>query len=180
MASSAQRHKRHTDVDWLQHRHFIQEMYIDRNKTLQDVVKSLADLGFNVTSVSCFTSTASVTLTPYSKSQLEYKTKIWGFTKKLKRGSSKSTWQYIGHRVAQRKRQGKQSRVEINGSIIGNTKIASETRRYEPKSCAYDYQGQFLDISIYRQYSNIKQQCRAPKPPKEPRFVYRHLRTLGS
>lgn len=65
-----------------------------------------------------------------SKAQLEYKLKIWEFRKKVPKKSGEAFWQYVGHRVAKRKKEGKESDVILNGRRLDPSKVEKETNRH--------------------------------------------------
>ncbi|KAF4869997.1 hypothetical protein CGCSCA1_v010885 [Colletotrichum siamense] len=106
-----------TDAEWLRQRPYIRQMIIDQNISQEEVKQRLKDKGVLV-----------------SKAQLEYKLKFWGFRKKAPKKQGDAVWQFIGHRVAKRDRQGKASDVFLNGRLLDPAKVRKETNRHQPTS----------------------------------------------
>jgi hypothetical protein len=63
-----------------------------------------------------------------SKSQLEYRLKLWNFRQRL----SENSWKYVRHKVRKREQQNKKSLVVISGIPITAEKVEREIRRYSP------------------------------------------------
>ncbi|KXH65190.1 hypothetical protein CNYM01_08125 [Colletotrichum nymphaeae SA-01] len=111
MASSR---KRHSDEEWLQHRAAIQRMFLRESASSVEIMRVLEDNGF-----------------PVTKSQLEYKLKVWGFRRKIPKNEAKIFWQFVDDRLAKREQQGKLSQVIRDGKVIEPAKVRKGRGRYQ-------------------------------------------------
>ncbi|KAI3555176.1 hypothetical protein CABS01_05642 [Colletotrichum abscissum] len=91
MASSR---KRHSDEEWLQHRAEIQRMFLIESASFNEIMRKLEEDGFLVT-----------------KSQLEYKLKVWGLRRRIQKNKTEMLWQFVDDRLSMREKQGKLSEV---------------------------------------------------------------------
>ncbi|KAI1417444.1 ankyrin repeat-containing domain protein [Hypoxylon sp. FL1857] len=109
MASSS---KTLTEADWLPHKHYISLMIHGENLANTHILRRLEPLGLKA-----------------NKNQLENQLKKWNMRRKLPKGQSKAAWQCIGHRVSKRRKQGKESKVIINGRVYDAQDVAKEVSR---------------------------------------------------
>ncbi|KAF6831792.1 hypothetical protein CPLU01_06582 [Colletotrichum plurivorum] len=108
---------RYSDEQWLQRKSAIRQMFIQEDKSLLEIRRRLEEDGF-----------------PVTKAQLEYKLKIWEFRKKAPKKSGEALWQYVGHRVAKRKHNGKESDVILKRQLLDSSKVVKETNRHQPST----------------------------------------------
>ncbi|KAK1451280.1 hypothetical protein CCUS01_11067 [Colletotrichum cuscutae] len=111
MASSR---KRHSDEEWLQHRAEIQHMFLNESASFNEIMRKLEEDGF-----------------PVTKSQLEYKLKVWGLRRKIQKNKTEMLWQFVDGRLSMREKQGKLSEVIHDGKIIMPAKVKKERGRYK-------------------------------------------------
>ncbi|KAI1329516.1 ankyrin repeat-containing domain protein [Xylariaceae sp. FL0255] len=102
-----------TETQWLEHKRLIRRLYLTEEKPLEDVVDVLLSLGMKVTD-----------------HQLEYKLKKWKFRKNI----DKKTWISIGHIIAKRKLDYKESEVIHSGKRVKSETVDKETDRHRDKS----------------------------------------------
>ncbi|KAK6225343.1 ankyrin repeat containing protein [Colletotrichum tabaci] len=106
------------DAQWLQYRPMIQRMIVD-DKSQEEIRQSLEDNSFRVT-----------------KSQLEYKLKIWDIRKRLPKTRSEAVWQYTDAWLLKREAEGKSSEVIIDGKIVNSAKVRKERSRHQKSTLA--------------------------------------------
>ncbi|KAI3540225.1 hypothetical protein CSPX01_08414 [Colletotrichum filicis] len=116
--------KRHSDEEWLQHRAEISRMFLDESASFSEIIRKLEENGFLVT-----------------KSQLEYKLKVWGLRRRMPKNKAEILWQYIDHRLTRRENQGKLSEVIYDGKVIVPAKVRKERSRYQTTSLVKYHQG---------------------------------------
>ncbi|KAK1708018.1 ankyrin repeat-containing domain protein [Colletotrichum lupini] len=116
MASSR---KRHSDEEWLQHRAEIQNMFLNESASFNKIMRKLEEDGF-----------------PVTKSQLEYKLKVWGLRRRIQKNKTEMLWQFVDGRLSMREKQGKLSEVIHDGKIIMPAKVKKERGRYKRVSFA--------------------------------------------
>ncbi|KXH41208.1 hypothetical protein CSIM01_03414 [Colletotrichum simmondsii] len=121
MASSR---KRYSDEEWLQHRAEIQRMFLNESASFNEIMRNLEEDGF-----------------PVTKSQLEYKLRVWGLRRRIPKNKTEILWQYIGHRLDKRESQGKLSEVIYEGKVIVPAKVKKERSRYQTTSLVKYHQG---------------------------------------
>lgn len=92
-------------------------MVVGERQNNETILKNLKLLGFEA-----------------NNDQLEAQLNKWEFRRKLPKRKSKAGWQCVGHRVAKRRKQGKESRVVIDGMIHDPQKVAKEISRNQPSS----------------------------------------------
>ncbi|KZL76847.1 ankyrin repeat containing protein [Colletotrichum tofieldiae] len=102
------------DAAWLQHKAAIQRMIFQENRSSLETRQKLEEDGFIVT-----------------KSQLEYKLKVWGLRKRLPKNTSEEAWQYVDEHLVRRELQSKSSEVIMGGSLMAPSKVDKERRRYQ-------------------------------------------------
>ncbi|KAL0783647.1 hypothetical protein CaCOL14_001553 [Colletotrichum acutatum] len=102
MASSR---KRHSDEEWLQHRATIQRMFLDESASFSEIMRKLEEDDF-----------------PVTKSQLEYKLKMWGLRRRIPKNKTEILWQFVDGRLSKREKQGKLSEVIYDGKVIAPAK----------------------------------------------------------
>ncbi|KAJ4265961.1 hypothetical protein NW762_003934 [Fusarium torreyae] len=102
-----------TEEQWLQYKGTIQHLFLIRHMPLGELVNLLSCLGFFLT-----------------KAQLEYKLKKWG----ISRNMNKSTWQYIDHKITQRRSRGKNSEVIYSGKRLKESAINRGINRHRETS----------------------------------------------
>ncbi|KAF9765216.1 hypothetical protein IL306_002546 [Fusarium sp. DS 682] len=98
-----------TDEQWLEHKAFIRYEYLVKDTSLKDLILRLADRGLHTT-----------------KARLEYRLKLWRFSKNL----DQETWRYIARKIKRRRDIGKESEVIYNGNRIEKSKVIKETTRH--------------------------------------------------
>ncbi|KAK1727674.1 uncharacterized protein BDZ83DRAFT_611679 [Colletotrichum acutatum] len=121
MASSR---KRHSDEEWLQHRATIQRMFLDESASFSEIMRKLEEDDF-----------------PVTKSQLEYKLKMWGLRRRIPKNKTEILWQFVDGRLSKREKQGKLSEVIYDGKVIAPAKVRKERRRYQTTSLVKYQQG---------------------------------------
>ncbi|KLO92365.1 uncharacterized protein Y057_12105 [Fusarium fujikuroi] len=94
---------------WLQHKDFIRYEYLVRNTSLTDLLVLLAGRGLATT-----------------KAQLEYRLKLWRFSKNL----DQEIWRSVGRKIKRRSDVGKKSEVIYDGNRIKHSKVTKETARH--------------------------------------------------
>ncbi|KAF4340615.1 hypothetical protein FBEOM_5461 [Fusarium beomiforme] len=88
----------------------ITELYVDQDKTLDEVIETMAESGFNAT-----------------KKQYIRKVNVnW----KLQKNYTKAKWQHASALVRKRESEGKATELMIDGKIIPEKRIRKELRRY--------------------------------------------------
>ncbi|KAF5554638.1 Sex-determining fem-1 [Fusarium mexicanum] len=98
-----------TEEIWLMYKSFIEQKYLVEDMSLKELLRLLHDGGLSVT-----------------KSQMEYKLKLWKFHKNVKQ----ETWRSIARKIKRRERMGKNSEVMYNGK----SNIVAEQRSPSPAS----------------------------------------------
>ncbi|KAK1496246.1 hypothetical protein CTAM01_08433 [Colletotrichum tamarilloi] len=98
--------KRAQMSEWQKFKPVIQQMILQKNKSLQETRQWLEEHGL-----------------PVTKAQLEYKIKVWGFRKKVPKNKSQAVWQYIGHQLAKRERLGKRTEVVLEKEVLDVAKV---------------------------------------------------------
>src|SRR2546423_10715695 len=77
----------------------------------------------------CERSTSELTMELISKAQFTLQFNKWQFRKNLK----DEEWEYIRHQSLKRKRDGKESKVLVDGRLISTKRIKKEmSRRFPP------------------------------------------------
>ncbi|KAK1545068.1 hypothetical protein CPAR01_02570 [Colletotrichum paranaense] len=114
MASSR---KRYSDEEWLQHRAEIQRMFLNESASFNEIIRKLEEDGF-----------------PVTKSQLEYKLKVWGLRRRISKNDAKIFWHFVDDHLAKREQQGKLSQVIRDGKVIEPAKVRKERSRYQRTS----------------------------------------------
>ncbi|KAJ0326566.1 hypothetical protein COL5a_006752 [Colletotrichum fioriniae] len=109
--------KRHSDEEWLQHRVSIQGMFLHEKCSFSEILRKLEKVGFSVT-----------------KSQLEYKLRVWGLRRRTPKNKAEMLWQFVDSRLSRREKQGKLSEVIHDGKIIASAKVRKERSRYQATS----------------------------------------------
>ncbi|CZR44866.1 uncharacterized protein FPRO_14618 [Fusarium proliferatum ET1] len=94
---------------WLQQKDFIRYEYLVRNTSLTDLLVRLAGRGLATT-----------------KSQLEYRLKLWQFSKNL----DQQIWRSVARKMKRRSDVGKKSEVIYNGNRIKHSRVTKETARH--------------------------------------------------
>ncbi|GKT52294.1 uncharacterized protein ColSpa_12475 [Colletotrichum spaethianum] len=92
------------DAEWLQRKAAVRQMFL-QNISQSEMKRKLEEDGF-----------------PVTKAQLEYKLKIWGFSKKLPKTTSREAWQYADELLVRRELQTKSSEVIMGGSLVAPAK----------------------------------------------------------
>ncbi|KAK1535124.1 uncharacterized protein CCOS01_03876 [Colletotrichum costaricense] len=91
MASSR---KRYSDEEWLQHRAEIKHLFLNESASFNEIMRKLEEDGF-----------------PVTKSQLEYKLKVWGLRRRIQKNKTEMLWQFVDGRLSMREKQGKLSEI---------------------------------------------------------------------
>ncbi|KAI0839566.1 ankyrin repeat-containing domain protein [Hypoxylon sp. FL0890] len=104
-----------TEVDWLPHKNYITHMIHGEKLSHAEILENLESRGFRA-----------------NKNQLENQLKKWNIRRKLLKGQSKAAWQCVGHRITKRKKQGKESKVVIDGKVYDARDVAKEVGRNQP------------------------------------------------
>ncbi|CVL11584.1 uncharacterized protein FPRN_13989 [Fusarium proliferatum] len=94
---------------WLQQKDFIRYEYLVRNTSLASLLVLLAGRGLATT-----------------KAQLEYRLKLWRFSKNL----DQEIWRSVGRKIKRRSDVGKKSEVIYDGNRIKHSKVTKETARH--------------------------------------------------
>ncbi|CVK96054.1 uncharacterized protein FMAN_13963 [Fusarium mangiferae] len=94
---------------WLQQKEFIRYEYLVRNTSLASLLALLAGRGLATT-----------------KAQLEYRLKLWRFSKNL----DQEVWRSVARKIKRRSDVGKKSEVIHNGNRIKHSKVIKETARH--------------------------------------------------
>ncbi|XXG96991.1 hypothetical protein Hte_003284 [Hypoxylon texense] len=105
------------EADWLPYKHRIELMVYGEKLNNENILETLKSVRFEAT-----------------KNQLEAQLEKWGIRRKLPKRKSKAGWQCAGHRVAKRKKQGKESQVIIDGIVHDPQRVAKEISRNQPSS----------------------------------------------
>ncbi|EXK25060.1 hypothetical protein FOMG_18248 [Fusarium oxysporum f. sp. melonis 26406] len=93
----------------MEHKAFIRYEYLVKDTSLKDLIGLLAGRGHDTT-----------------KARLEYRLKLWRFSKNL----DQEIWRSISRKVKRRKDIGKDSEVIYNGNRIEKSKVIKETARH--------------------------------------------------
>ncbi|KAF5510254.1 hypothetical protein CGCS363_v003843 [Colletotrichum siamense] len=101
-------------------------MIVEQNLSQEETRSRLKSVGFVV-----------------SKSQLEYKLRVWGFRKKAPKDKSRALWQHVGYRIDKRGLQGKSSQVWLNGRLVDSAKVRKEVNRHQPDTLSKIARGKF-------------------------------------
>ncbi|KXH67968.1 hypothetical protein CSAL01_00638 [Colletotrichum salicis] len=109
--------KRHSDEDWLQHRATIHRMFLQESASFSEVMRKLEEDGF-----------------PVTKSQLEYKLRVWGLRRRIPKNKTEILWQFIDDGLTKREKQGKLSEVIHEGNVIVSARVRKERSRYQRTS----------------------------------------------
>ncbi|KAI1464463.1 ankyrin repeat-containing domain protein [Daldinia caldariorum] len=115
---------RKTEADWLPYKSYITNLVRDEQCNNADVLERLQSQGFHA-----------------SKSQLEYQLKNWNLRRKLPKGQSADIWRCVGHRVAKRRTEGKESKVVIDGKVYDAREVKKEIGRNQPSTLSRIQQG---------------------------------------
>ncbi|KAK7932508.1 ankyrin [Apiospora marii] len=103
---------------WEFHKEEIVQQFVDRNRSLEDIVEALKSSGFIVT-----------------KNQLSHRlNKNWRIHKKTTKGKAEALWRSIDCRIAERRRTGKASHVILDGALVESATIIKETGRYSQRA----------------------------------------------
>ncbi|KAK2017097.1 hypothetical protein LZ32DRAFT_688380 [Colletotrichum eremochloae] len=118
MASSSSS-KQHSDAEWRKHKFSIERMFCGENKSLAEIKHHLEHDGFMV-----------------SKSQLEYRLKLWGFRKRVQKNLGSAVYQFIDHRLQARQQKGKATEVVINGRVVDAAKVRKQIMQHPETTIA--------------------------------------------
>ncbi|KAF5608355.1 ankyrin protein [Fusarium pseudoanthophilum] len=107
---------------WEAHRPRITELYVDQDKTLDEVIQIMAESGFRAT-----------------KPQYIRKVNVnW----KLQKNYTKEKWQHAGALVEKRQAEGKLTELRIDGKVISEKRRKKELRRYHGSNVEEDFKSQ--------------------------------------
>ncbi|KAH8711934.1 ankyrin repeat-containing domain protein [Phaeosphaeriaceae sp. PMI808] len=98
------------DNEWELHKDVIIDLYLNQNKSLPDVMRTMTEQGFRRT-----------------KSQYENAFKTWNITKNI----SKDEWKFIVARLQDRESRKKPTKVRVRGSLVLPSKIQKQRKLYE-------------------------------------------------
>ncbi|RBR23071.1 uncharacterized protein FIESC28_04066 [Fusarium coffeatum] len=97
-------------AEWEAHRALITDLYINQNRTLDEVIEYMAALGF-------------------CPSRPQWIRKI-NVNWKLRKNSTKEEWQHASSLLSKRKENGKDTDLIMNGKIVSSKKRMKELKRY--------------------------------------------------
>ena len=66
----------------------------------------------------------------------------------MPKGQSQAAWRCVGHRIAERERQGKKSKVVIDGIVYDERNVAKEIGRNQPSTLEKVQQGKLTVVLI--------------------------------
>lgn len=114
---------------WEYYKNIMQQRFLTMDETLNEVMGFMSDtynFRARYSPVSMLSKWSCIAESVDSKAQYERQFNKWKFRKNRKHPE----WKFVHHRIAKRKRNGKESNLYIGGVLIPTKKIHKETSRH--------------------------------------------------